>query len=142
MKHLLSYFLLIVVLIQSGVAQPVQEKIDTAVISRMKEEGLYRSEVMETLSWLTDVYGPRLTGSPEFGEAAEWAKKRLGGFGLVNVALESWKFGRGWSLKSFSSQMTEPRVQPLIAHPKAWSPSTKGTVRGNAVYLDVKTEDE
>lgn len=142
MKHVLICVLLAFVLAQFGVAQPVQEKVDTAAIAKIKEEGMYRSKVMESLSWLTDVYGPRLTGSPEFKEAADWAKKKLEELGLQNVAIESWKFGKGWSLKSFSAQMIEPRVQPLIAYPKAWSPSTKGTVRGNAVYLDVKTEDD
>ena len=142
MRHVLICVLLAFVLAQFGVAQPVQEKVDTAVIAKIKEEGMYRSKVMESLSWLTDVYGPRLTGSPEFKEAADWAKKKLEELGLQNVAIESWKFGKGWSLKSFSAQMIEPRVQPLIAYPKAWSPSTKGTVRGNAVYLDVKTEDD
>jgi carboxypeptidase Q len=142
MKHVLICVLLAFVLAQFGVAQPVQEKVDTAAIAKIKEEGMYRSKAMESLSWLTDVYGPRLTGSPEFKEAADWAKKKLEELGLQNVAIESWKFGKGWSLKSFSAQMIEPRVQPLIAYPKAWSPSTKGTVRGNAVYLDVKTEDD
>ena len=140
MKHVLICVLLAFVLVQFGVAQPVQEKIDTAAIAKIKEEGMYRSKVMESLSWLTDVYGPRLTGSPEYKEAAEWAKKKLEELGLQNVAIESWKFGKGWSLKSFTAQMIEPRVQPLIAYPKAWSPSTKGTVRGNAVFLEVKTE--
>jgi hypothetical protein len=142
MRHVLICVLLAFVLAQFGVAQPVQEKVDTAAIAKIKEEGMYRSKVMESLSWLTDVYGPRLTGSPEFKEAADWAKKKLEELGLQNVAIESWKFGKGWSLKSFSAQMIEPRVQPLIAYPKAWSPSTKGTVRGNAVYLDVKAEDD
>jgi hypothetical protein len=142
MKHVLICILLAFVLAQFGVAQPVQEKVDTAAIAKIKEEGMYRSKAMESLSWLTDVYGPRLTGSPEFKEAADWAKKKLEELGLQNVAIETWKFGKGWSLKSFSAQMIEPRVQPLIAYPKAWSPSTKGTVRGNAVYLDVKTEDD
>jgi carboxypeptidase Q len=142
MKHVLICVLLAFVLAQFGVAQPVQEKVDTAAIAKIKEEGMYRSKAMESLSWLTDVYGPRLTGSPEFKEAADWAKKKLEELGLQNVAIESWKFGKGWSLKSFSAQMIEPRVQPLIAYPKAWSPSTKGTVRGNVVYLDVKTEDD
>jgi len=58
--------------------------------------------------------------------------------GLQNVAFETWKFGKGWSMKDFSAEMTEPRVLPLIAYPKAWSPSTKGAVTGDAIYLDAK----
>jgi hypothetical protein len=96
MKHVLVCVLLAFVLTQFGVAQPVQEKVDTATITKIKEEGMYRSKAMESLSWLTDVYGPRLTGSPEFKEAADWAKKKLEELGLQNVAIESWKFGKGW----------------------------------------------
>ena len=123
-------------------AQPAAEKIDTAMISKIRAEGMNNSRIMETLSYLSDVYGPRLTGSPEFKEAADWAKKKLEEMGLQNVAFETWKFGKGWSMKNFSAEMTEPRVLPLIAYPKAWSPSTKGTVSGYAVYLDAKTDDD
>ena len=125
-----------------AVGQTAPEKIDTGAVARIKNEGMNDSKVMETLSYLSDVYGPRLTGSPEFQEAAEWTKKKLEEMGLQNVAIESWKFGKGWSMKDFYAEMTEPRVQPLIAYPKAWSPSTKGIVRGYAVYLDAKTEDD
>ncbi len=124
------------------VAQQAAEKIDTAVIAKIRGEGMGNSKVMETLSYLSDVYGPRLTASPEFKEAAEWAKKKLEEIGLQNVAFETWKFGKGWSMKDFSAEMTEPRVLPLIAYPKAWSPSTRGTVSGYAVYLDAKTDDD
>lgn len=140
MKRLLLCALCMLIIAQFGMAQAVQEKVDTAVISRIKNEGMFRSKVMETISSLTDVFGPRLTGSPEFQEAEEWAKKKLEEMGLENVSIETWKFGKGWSLKSFFAQMIEPRVQPLIAYPKAWSPPTRGTLRGYAVYLDAKTE--
>lgn len=142
MKQLLLVVLLAATVVGFSVAQPVPEKIDTAANAKIRNEGMNDSKVMETLSYLSDVYGPRLTGSPEFKEAAEWAKKKLEEMGLQNVGIESWKFGKGWSLKDFSAEMTEPRVQPLIAYPKAWSPSTKGTVRGYPVYLDAKTDDD
>ena len=142
MKRLVYTVLLVAAFVGSSGAQPVPEKIDTAVIAKIKSEGMSNSKVMETLSYLSDVYGPRLTGSPEFKEAADWAKKRLEEMGLQNVAFETWKFGKGWSMKDFSAEMTEPRVLPLIAYPKAWSPSTKGTVTGDAIYLDAKTDDD
>src|ERR1700690_760815 len=142
MKRLVYTLLLVAAFVGSGAAQPVPEKIDTAVIAKIKNEGMSNSKVMETLSYLSDVYGPRLTGSPEFKEAADWAKKGLEEMGLQNVAFETWKFGKGWSMKDFSAEMTEPRVLPLIAYPKAWSPSTRGTVTGYAVYLDAKTDDD
>ncbi|HLG16903.1 MAG TPA: M20/M25/M40 family metallo-hydrolase [Blastocatellia bacterium] len=131
-------------LVVSGVAviaQVPQEKVDTATIDKIKEEGLKRSQVMEILSYITDVSGPRLTGSPNIRVAQEWAKAKLTEWGLQDAHLEAWgPFGRGWSLEGFTAAMVKPHFSPLIAYPKAWSPSTNGTVRGEVVYLNAKTE--
>ncbi|HTX17407.1 MAG TPA: M20/M25/M40 family metallo-hydrolase [Bacteroidota bacterium] len=142
MKQRILFVILPLFVATIAAAQPAQESVDTLTVAKIKNEGLNDSKVMETLSYLSDVYGPRLTGSPEFKEAADWAKKRLEEMGLQNVAIETWKFGRGWSLKDFSAEITEPRVQPLIAYPKAWSPSTKGTLRGYPIYLNARNEAE
>src|SRR5262250_1708482 len=75
---------------------PANEKIDLDAVYRIKDEGLQRSKVMEIESWLTDVYGPRLTNSPNIREAADWAQKTMKEWGLSNVHTESWTFGRGW----------------------------------------------
>ena len=124
-------------------AQVPPEKVDLEVIAKIKAEGMERSQVMETLSYLTDVYGPRLTGSPNIKAAQEWAKSKLTEWGLQKAHLEPWgPFGRGWSLEGFSASVVKPNYIPLIAYPKAWSPSTKGTVRGEVVYLNAKTETE
>src|SRR6185436_20195201 len=110
-------------------------------LERIKDEGMNRSQVMETLSYLSDVIGPRLTASPGMKRSNEWTRDKLTSWGLQNAHLESWgPFGRGWSLKSFSAQVTEPLDIPLIAYPKAWSPATDGAVTGDVVYLDAKTE--
>jgi hypothetical protein len=120
-------------------AQDPQERIDTAATSRIISEGMNHSQVMSILRDITEGCGPRLTASPEFMKAAAWAKEKLEQMGLQNVAIEPWgPFGRGWSLKKFSATVTQPQVFPLIAYPKAWSPSTKGTVRGAVTYLDAK----
>src|SRR5579859_5693031 len=92
------------ILISLGaVVRAAEEYVDEDVIAKIKMEAFQHSEVMDTLSWLSDVYGPRLSGSPELREAAEWARTRLVHWGLVNSTLEpdGWK-GRGWTLKSFS----------------------------------------
>ncbi|MBI1763689.1 MAG: M20/M25/M40 family metallo-hydrolase [Acidobacteria bacterium] len=124
------------------VAQP-QEKVDLEVINKLKAEGLERSQVMETLSWLTDVHGPRLTNSTNYMKAAEWAKTKLASWGLQNSHLEAWgPFGRGWTLNGFTANMTKPQFAPLIAYPKAWSGSTNGVVRGQVVYLKADTEEQ
>jgi hypothetical protein len=81
------------------------------------------SQVMATLSYLTEVIGGRLTGSPNLKRANEWTRDRLAGWGLTNAHLEAWgPFGRGWSLERFSAQLIEPQAIPLIGFPQAWSP--------------------
>jgi hypothetical protein len=110
-------------------------------IERIKDEGMNRSQVMQTLSYLSDVIGPRLTNSPNMKRANEWTRDKLTEWGLQNSHLESWgPFGRGWTLKSFTAEVTEPQTIPLIAYPKAWSPSTKGTLNADVVYVEAKTE--
>src|ERR1700752_4313708 len=79
-------------------AQLQQERVDMSAMSKIREEGLQRSKVMETASYLTDVFGPRLTNSPNIKAAAQWSMKTMTGWGLTNVSLETWgPFGRGWS---------------------------------------------
>ncbi|MCM3874164.1 MAG: M20/M25/M40 family metallo-hydrolase [Pyrinomonadaceae bacterium] len=125
---------------QQATATPTPDPNDP--IARIKEEGLKRSQVMETLSYLTDVIGPRLTGSPNMKRANEWTRDQLTKWGLQNAHLEPWgPFGRGWVLKEFSAQVTEPQAIPLIAYPKAWSPGAN-IPRGEVVYIDAKDEGD
>src|SRR5262245_18254503 len=87
---------------QAG-ARPTPTPDPNDPIVRIKDEGLNRSQVMPTLSYLSDVIGPRLTGSPNMKRANEWTRDQLTKWGLQNAHLESWgPFGRGWALKSFS----------------------------------------
>ncbi len=110
-------------------------------IQRIKDEGMNRSQVMQTLSYLSDVIGPRLTASPGMKRANEWTRDQLTKWGLQNAHLESWgPFGRGWTLKKFSAQVIEPLDIPLIAYPKAWSPGLASPLTADVVYVDAKTE--
>ena len=110
-------------------------------IERIKDEAAKRSQVMQTLSYLSDVIGPRLTASPGMKRANEWTRDQLTKWGLQNAHLEPWgPFGRGWTLKRFSAQVTEPLTIPLIAYPKAWSPGTGGAITAPVVYVDAKDE--
>ena len=103
------------------------EPVDLQAVYKIKDEGLQRSKVMEIASYLTDVYGPRLTGSPDIRRAGEWAVKELQSWGLANVKLEPWTgFGRGWTNERFSAHMTAPATSTLIGYPKAWTPGTNG----------------
>lgn len=100
-----------------------------------------RSQVMQTLSYLSDVIGPRLTASPGMKRSNDWTRSQLMKWGLQNAHLEAWgPFGRGWSLKRFSAQVSEPLSIPLIAYPKAWSPATSGPLAAEVVYVDAKDE--
>src|SRR5918999_3017525 len=79
-------------------ARQTAETVDYDAIYRIKDEGFTRSKVMDITSYLTDVYGPRLTNSPGFRQAGEWTVKQLTDWELANVTLEAWgPFGRGWS---------------------------------------------
>jgi hypothetical protein len=114
-----------------------------ATIDRIRDEGMNHSQVMKTLSYLTDVIGGRLTNSPSMKRANEWTRDTMAKWGMQNAKLEPWgPFGRGWSLKSFSAQVNEPTAFPVIAYPKAWSPSTKGAVTSDVVFLDIKSDED
>ena len=126
---------------QSPSQTPAKDPNDP--IERIKDEGMNRSQVMQTLSYLSDVIGPRLTASPGMKRANEWTRDQLRKWGAENAHLEAWgPFGRGWSLKRFSAQVTEPLSIPLIAYPKAWSPATAGPITAEVVYVDAKDEND
>jgi carboxypeptidase Q len=116
------------------------EKLDYATIGRIRDEGLNRSQVMDHVSWLSDIYGPRLTGSPAILQASDWVIKKVTEWGLTNAHREPWKFGKGWSLVRFSAHLVEPQVQPLIGLPIEWSAGTRGTVTGDVVRVQIATE--
>ncbi|MCI0338917.1 MAG: M20/M25/M40 family metallo-hydrolase [Acidobacteria bacterium] len=117
------------------------EKVDLEMMKKIREEGLERSKVMETLSWLTDVIGYRLTGSPGMKAANEWTKNKLTEWGLENTQLEGWgPFGRGWSFDKISAHVIEPAPFPIIAYPEAWTPGTNGPVTAEVVLTEIKSE--
>ena len=124
----------------AGTPAVAQEKLDWATLGRIRDEGFRHSQVMETAGQLTDVLGPRLTGSPQYKKAAEWSRQQLETWGLANARLESWPFGRGWSFERCSAQVVSPMSFPLVALPKAWTAGTNGPVRGKV--LRVKAESE
>ena len=120
------------------------EKVDLGVLHRIKTEAFAtHSKVMDTAFYLTDVYGPRLTGSPGVKQAGDWAVKTLSGWGLSNVAMEKWAFpGAGWSCTRYVAMMTEPEFQPIIGFAQPWTLSTKGPVSGEAVLAVISNADD
>jgi len=137
---LVAVLLSVVVAFPLAADWPITERVDLDALYRIKDEGLQRSKVMETMSYLTDVYGPRLTGSPNIKEAADWAQKTMREWGLSNVHLETWPFGRGWQNQRFVAMAVSPRVYPLIGFPMAWTSGTNGPITGEAVLATVQSE--
>jgi hypothetical protein len=120
-----------------------QEKVDLAAVQKIRDEGFNRSQIMDIASWLTDVYGPRLTNSPNVKKAADWTVGQMKSWGISNPRLESWgPFGRGWESERFSAQVLEPTKYPLIAYPNAWSESTNGVATGGVAYVQIDSEPD
>ncbi len=116
-----------------------EEPVDLGMIHRIKAEGLGNSQAFEILRNLTDVSGPRLTGSPGLQKASQWSRDKLGEWGLVNAQLEPWgEFGVGWSLEKSYLAMTQPYYQPLIATPSAWTAGSGGLIRGTPMLLKIE----
>jgi len=137
----------IAVLLFPLVAEPVggvtqDEPVDRDVVERIRAEGLERSHVWEIFSQLVDVFGPRLTATPAFNESARWARDQLHDWGLEDAHLESFEFGRGWTLEGFTLEMLEPRYLPLMGYPRAWSPSTDGDVVAAPLLLAGLSSEE
>jgi carboxypeptidase Q len=129
------------ILAQTNAAQQNPANNSSDPIERIKDEGMNRSQVMQTLSYLSDVIGPRLTASPNMKRANEWTRDQLTKWGLQNAHLEAWgPFGRGWTLKKFSAQVVDPQAIPLIAYPKAWSPGLTAPITAEVAYVDARTE--
>jgi len=125
-----------------GVWLCAAETVDLLVVNRIKAEAFENSRVMESAFYLSDVYGPRLTGSPGYRAAAEWSKKRLEEWRLSNARFETLLFGRGWSCSRFSAHMKEPEYAPLIGFARPWSPGTKGPVSGQPLMAVMTSESD
>jgi carboxypeptidase Q len=123
-------------------AQVTAEPVDHEMIARIRAEGMERSRVMDKLFWMTEVIGPRLSGSPSYDESAQWAAQALRDMGLERVHLEPFEFGRGWSMQGMTLEMTAPRYLPILGYPEAWTPATAGVLEGRPIYLGEHTREE
>jgi hypothetical protein len=123
-----------VVAVLTSLPTVAQEEVDLEVIHRIKAEAFKNSHVMDHLFHMTEVIGPRLTGSPSYKQAAQWTVDKMKSWGIENARLEAWgPFGRGWSYSRHSIHMIEPTARPLSGIPLAWSSGTRGPVRGEVV---------
>ena len=128
----------------SVVVAPVfsSEKIDQEINAKIRAEAENNSQIMQTMHYLTDVHGPRLTASPNFTRAAEWAVKQMTEWGFTNGKLEPFDFVNsdgshrpGWLNERFSAHIVSPVKDSLVGEVLAWTPSTVGTVTAEAVHI-------
>ena len=121
-------------LLWSALSLPVlvsgqQEKIDTAMMQRIRQEEMSHSQIAAISHQLTDVCGPRLTNSPGWHAAAAWATQTVQGWGLTKAGPEAWgEFGLGWTAEKTTLAIRTPYYSPLIAYAMPWSGSTNGPV--------------
>jgi len=139
MKYLSSVFLAAFAFLVLSFKGDHANRVDYHVLGLIKQEGFNNSKVMETLFRLTDVNGPRLTGSTGMKTAEQWVKKQLTDWGLSNATIEPWGgFGKGWEINKSYVAMTAPYYQQLIATPRAWTPGTNGLIKGNATLVKIE----
>ena len=113
-----------------------QERVATDINWRIRKEAVSNSQIMSSLHWLTDVYGPRLTGSPNLEAAGRWAIDQLAAWGLTNEHLEPFDFGHaGWSNQRLSVHLVAPVADALVVEALAWTPGTEGPVRAEVYHF-------
>jgi carboxypeptidase Q len=127
-------------------AERAEERLDNEVIAKLRKEGQDNSRILNTLHYLTDVYGPRLTGSPQLKAAGEWAVKEMAAWGFANGHLEPWDWGYpGWTNEVAIGSIVWPVKDKLEFEVLAWTPGTDGTVKARAFNLvppDQPTKEE
>jgi carboxypeptidase Q len=129
-------------LFAASASLPATDAVNWDVMTQIRQEGFHNSKVMEIEGQLTDVIGPRLTGSPAMKTANEWTRDQFTEWGLANAHLESFKFGRGWANDYTELRMVAPQAVPLLAYPKAWTVSTNGVQRAPVVKAKLATQGD
>jgi hypothetical protein len=118
------------------------EQVDLDMVTKIRHEGIKHSQVMDLAGYLSSVIGPRPTGSPALTKAYNWTTDKLKEWGLQNVRLEPYEFGRGWAPQYISAHLLEPHYAPLIAISVEWGGSTDGKITGEPVYVDIQSKDD
>lgn len=135
-KYAVSIFLQLVLVAGAFAQSAGSEQLNAEINEKIRKEATENLQIMKTLHFLTDVYGPRLTGSPNHENAAKWAVKQMESWGMSNAHLEPWDFGHpGWLNERFSAHITSPVKDALTGEVLAWTPSTKGVVKAGVVQI-------
>jgi len=133
-NRIIASFLIATLLSLPVVAQSSSN--DTALLAKIREEAMQRSQIMKTMHMFTDLYGPRLTGSPNHKNAADWAVRQMTAWGLQNAHIEPWDFGHpGWLNERLTAHVIAPIKDSLVCEVLAWTPSTKGVVQAKTMQL-------
>ena len=132
----LSYLLLALIGVVMVASLAAQERVDQDVYWKIRHEATGNSKILQTLHMLTDVYGPRLTGSPNLKAAGEWAVEQMQAWGMKNGHLEPWDWGKpGWTNERLSAHIVSPVKDALVVEALAWTPGTKGVAHGQAMQV-------
>ncbi|HEY1306944.1 MAG TPA: M20/M25/M40 family metallo-hydrolase [Vicinamibacterales bacterium] len=120
----------------AGLVVAAEERPDQSVFWKIRQEGTANSHILSTLHMLTDVYGPRLTGSPNLKAAGEWAMQQMRTWGMTNAHLEPWEFGHpGWVNERLVAHLVSPVKDALVVEALSWTPGTNGVARAAAVQI-------
>jgi hypothetical protein len=135
-----SFLLIFLISTQFALAR---DGVDEQIVAKIKAEGFQNSKAMETLGYLVDVFGPRLTSSPNIRASQKWTIDKLNSWGIKNARLEPWgTFGNGWTIENYSVEMLAPTYDRINAMPLAWSPSTNGSVEGEPLIVSIRSSSD
>ena len=141
----LSNRLIFCLMILVWLTQPLiaQERVDLEAIAQIREEGFQRSQVMDMAGTICDVYGNRLTASKGMKRAQQWAKQKMEDVGLINVVIDPFMdHGVSWDNVYTSLHMLEPEYLHLNGYPVAYTPSTRGKIKKEAVIANVQSTED
>jgi carboxypeptidase Q len=128
--------ILIAVLLIATLLAAQQERVPQDVYWKIRQEGTDHSQILHTVHMLTDLYGPRLTGSPNLKAASDWSIQQMGAWGLKNGHQEPWDFGHpGWLNERLAAHIVSPVKDALVVEALGWTPGTNGPTRAAAVQV-------
>ncbi len=141
--HLIRYITVFFLLVVPADMVAHKEPVDLDMVHRIRQEGLKNSQIRDISFYLTDVIGPRLSGSTGLSNAYTWTSEKFEEWELSNVQVASWgEFGRGWDNERFYIAMTEPYYQHLLAVPRAWTRGTDSLVVTSPVLVNIQNDDD
>ena len=124
-------------------AQASGPAVDWATVAKIREEGLQRSQVMDTVSYIADVLGARLTLSDDMARAQTWAESYMKKIGLVNTAIEPFMdYGTRWDNEYTSLHMLTPDYQPMVGYPISHTPGTDGKQTLRVAIAEIKSRKD